>query len=144
MTLSSETLLMIGTGIIVLLLLLIFYRNKILAFDTPTTLKVMGIHQARIFVVYTLDILQCVVALPHVPLDIWFTFLAIQIIYTRIPFLPGQDLVLLGIYASVSELYDVPRAEIMAVYIAIAALARLMNLVLYSSFSIKKIAGDKE
>jgi len=145
-TISTTAIVGIIVFILAILFLALFYRKKVIAFDTPTTVKIFSIHQVRLILVYALDLLQYVVALPLVPLDIWFTFVAIQIIYSRIPFLPSQDILLLGIYAKVSEMYDVSQAEIMAVFLMIYALTRLLNLVLYAWFSLgNRVSGiEKE
>jgi hypothetical protein len=78
------------------------------------------------------------VVLPLVPLDVWFTFLAIEIVVTRIPFLPSQEILLLGIHAKVTELYGVSQVEIMGVFVMITALKKLLNLIFYATFSFNK------
>lgn len=136
-TMSTTTLSVI-VGLVVLVLgLAFYYRKKVIAFDTPTTLKIFSIHQVRLIFVYGVEVLYCIAALPSIPVNIWFTFLAIRIIFTRIPFLPSQDILLLGVYATVTELYDIPQAEIIAVYLMITALVRLLNLLFYGVFSLK-------
>ena len=144
LTINTGTMIGIGVFAIVVIGAGLFFRKRIISFDTPTTLKIFGIHQSRILLVYTLDVLQCIVALPLIPYDIWFTFLAIQIIYTRIPFLPSQDILLLGVYAKITEIYDFPQAEIMAVYLMIAALTKLLNLGFYSFFALNKMNLKQE
>ncbi len=136
-TISHTTIITIGVLVLVVLFLAIYFRKRIIAFDTLTAIKIFGIHELRIITVYGLEILMCVAALPEIPVNIWFTFLAIKVISSRIPFLPSQDILLLGIYAKVTELYHIPQAEIMAVYLMITALGKVLNLVLYSIFQIK-------
>ncbi|MCI5071650.1 hypothetical protein MRY82_01740 [bacterium] len=122
-----------------ILLSFIFFRKKIINFDSNTTVKVFFIHMFRLIIVYSLSVLQCVVVLPEIPYSIWFTFLAVKIIFTRIPFLPSQDIVLLGVYANVAKIYAVSQAEIMAIFIMIAALNKLVNFLFYSVFILKKL-----
>lgn len=135
-TISSTSLIIIGLLALLVLFLAFYFRKKIIAFNSSTALKIFAIHELRIIVVYGLEVLMCVAALPLIPINIWFTFLAIKVISSRVPFLPSQDILLLGIYAKVAELYQVPQAEIMAVYLMITALGKLLNIALYAIFQL--------
>ncbi len=134
-TISKTALLVITIGVCILIALGLYYRKRLIAFDTATTLKIFAVHELRILTMYGLDILMCIIVLPEVPVSMWFTCLAIKVISSRVPFLPSQDILLLGIYASIAEQYGVLQVEIMAIYVAITALSKLMNIMMYAGFS---------
>jgi len=140
-TVSKLTLIIIVAIVLLLLILGFRYRKKLIAFNRSTTLKIFMIHELRIIAMYGLDILMCYIALPEVPLSMWFTCLAIKVISSRIPFLPSQDILLLGIYADIAKQYGILQAEIMAVFITIAALSKLLNALLYGILSVSGLGA---
>ncbi len=98
---------------------------------------IYAIHVVRMTIRQALEILMWSIALPEVPVETWFTYAAASIIITRIPFLPNTDLVLLGVAVRLSGAVDVPEAQVFALFGAIAAVNRLLNMVLFSTLTLQ-------
>ncbi|MEM6647571.1 MAG: hypothetical protein AAF730_15100 [Bacteroidota bacterium] len=75
------------------------------------------------------------VALPEVELSVWFTYAAVGLILSRIPFLPNQDLIFLGLGVELSGLLDVPESGIAAVLLTTSVLDKVLNATLFGIFS---------
>lgn len=121
-----------GAGIVVLILIsLVFFRNYIITMPMETAGKIFGIHLARLFFVYSVEIIQWMIVMPEVPLYIWFTYMGIKIISTRIPFLPSRDLLFIGASLEISKFLDVSGAGIAGILLASNVLTKLVNLGLY-------------
>src|SRR5690625_7706642 len=71
---------------------------------------VLGIYAVRLILGQVLQIGQWSVAMPSVALSTWFTFAAVSLIVSRIPFIPSQDLVFLGASVELSTMMDIPTA----------------------------------
>ncbi|MDX1638076.1 MAG: hypothetical protein R3281_08915, partial [Balneolaceae bacterium] len=87
---------------------------------------------------------------PEIPLYIWFTYMSIKIISTRIPFIPSRDLLFIGASLELSKLLNVSDAGIAGILLAGNVLSKLMNLGLYLFLSFqgklvrKKPAEEEE
>ncbi len=122
---------------IIVIFLGIYFRKYIISMNRRMALKVFGIHILRIVFVYTFEVLQWVVVMPFVPLHIWLVFLSARIIASRLPFIPSQDLVFVGLSLEMAKYMDVSSAGIAGIMIAINFLTKSMNLILYTYFSRK-------
>lgn len=132
---SRVTVILIIFIAILAISLLFIFRRHIIFMDMNTALKIFGIHQARLLFVYTLEIVQWMVVLPEVPLYIWFTFISVRIIASRIPFLPNQDMVFVAASLEVSKYLAVSEAAIAGIMLTSNVLTKVMNIVLFSIFS---------
>jgi hypothetical protein len=126
---GSFTVVLIVFIVLLIIGLLIYFRNYVISLDAETVLKIFGIHQARILLVYTLEIVQWMVVLPTVPLYVWFTFLSIRIIASRLPV--SQDLLFVSISIEISQYVDVSNSSIAGIMLASTVLSKVMNLFLY-------------
>ena len=70
-------------------------------------------------------------ALPAADYSAWFLFIALQLVISRIPFLPNQDLVFLGAALSLATIVGVPEAAIAGMLVAEAGLSQLLNFSLF-------------
>ncbi len=125
---------------------LLFFRKNVFSIDTPTLLKVIGIHEMRLLIVYGLEILQWMIILPLIPLKIWGILLIIKILTSRVPMLPNNDLVFASLGIEVSKLLNISTAGIAGVLLTNSALKKLTNFSLYLIFymnnKIDKTADD--
>lgn len=137
---SQKAMLIGGSILLVILGLLFFFRKKILSVDKATAWKIFLIHELRIFWVYSLEILQWIIVLPAVPIYVWFTFLSVRIISSRIPFLPNRDLLFISASIEVAKYVDVSSAAIGGILLTINILNKVLNLFFFTLFSIKKQA----
>ncbi len=137
--------LLIGGGFMSVLLILFFsFRNKILSVDKKTAWLMFGIHELRICWVYTLEILQWIIVLPAVPILIWFTFLSVKIISSRIPLLPNRDLIFISASLEVSKFVEIGEAEIAGILLTSTVLTKVMNLIFFSLFSFNNKGVENE
>ncbi|MEM6965158.1 MAG: hypothetical protein AAF573_10345 [Bacteroidota bacterium] len=125
---------------------LLFFRNNVFSVDTPTLLKVIGIHELRILVIYGLEILQWAIILPLIPLQIWFLLMVIKIVTSRVPMLPNRDLIFASLGIEVSKLLNLSTAGIAGILLTNSALIKLTNFSLYTIFyvddAVKKSADN--
>jgi len=128
----KEVHLYIIAGILLLIVIgLLMFRNNVFSIDTRTLLKVTGIHEARILIIYSLEILQWAIILPLIPLQIWITLMIIKIVTSRIPMLPNRDLIFASLGIEMSKLLDISTAGIAGILLTNSALIKLTNFSLY-------------
>jgi hypothetical protein len=116
---------------IILLPVVIRFRQHLVSLPVKTALLVILVHVIRIVLIQGLTALQWSVALPLVPFSVWLLFLTAQMVLTRIPFLPNQDLALLTLGLSMTGFVNAPSAAVAAMFVAAGALTQLAHLVVY-------------
>lgn len=123
----------------VTLLLLTAYRFRSYLFSMPLkpAAKVFSIHFIRMLLVYCAQIFQWHLVLPDISLEVWFTFLSINIVISRIPFIPNHELVATGTNIEVAKLLQAPVAGVAGVFLVHNVLDKLLNLVFYLYFSMR-------
>jgi hypothetical protein len=109
--------------------ILILFRRHLLGIAPGKTILIGGLHLGRLTVVACLRVLQWASVLPGVPLESWVGLLALEVIVTRLPFLPGRDLIFAGAIVDLAPAFGVPATPMLAMLVAHGALERLMNLV---------------
>jgi len=133
---SKKILIIGGLTLLVILFFLIKSGNKFLSVDKKTAWKIFLIHELRIFWVYTLEILTWIVVLPAIPIFVWFSFLSVRIITSRIPFLPNRDLLFISLSIEVATYVAVPAAAMGGILLTVNILNKVMNLIFFTLFSI--------
>lgn len=125
-------------GFIFLLIVLAAYRFRKYLFSMALGLasKVFLIHSVRMILVFAAQILQWHIVLPEVGLDIWFTFLSINIIISRIPFIPSHELVATGTNIEIAKILKAPVAGVAGLFLVHNVLDKLLNLAFYTWFSL--------
>lgn len=121
----------IAVVVIIVVVGLVYFRNHIISMPFELAVRISAIHLLRLVFVYSIEIIQWMIVLPEVPLYIWFTYMSIKIISTRIPFLPSRDLLFIGFSLEASEFLEVSSAGIAGILLASNVLSKLMNLGLY-------------
>ena len=134
---STATVLVAG-GIVFLILAIVALRLRKCLFSMPARSagKIFAIHVQRLVVGQVLQIAMWAIAMPEVSLEVWFTYAALSIIVTRIPFVPNADLIFMGIAVSMSGVLGVSEAGLFALLAAIAVVNRVANLVSFSGLSL--------
>lgn len=107
-----------------------FFRlpGRVLAF-------VFAVHMVRLVVVSLLQVVQWMVVLPDISIRVWFTFLAVQIVTSRIPLLPSRDLIFIGASVELSRILDVSSAGIAGMMLVSSVLDKVLNFSLFSILS---------
>jgi len=124
-------------AVVALLGMLVYFRKYVISMNFETASKISAIHLARLIFVYSVEIIQWMIVMPEVPLYIWFTYMAVKIISTRIPFIPSRDLLFIGASLEISKFLNVSDAGIAGILLASNVLSKLMNLGLYLFLAVK-------
>lgn len=129
-----------GTAVIALLLVITAFKTRRYFFSMPPKIAgtIFGIHAFRMVLVNVVQVLQWYVVLPDVSLEVWFTFLSVQLLISRIPFLPSRDLFYIGASLEVSRFVAITPAGIAGLLVAQNVLDKLLNLVLFGLISFRE------
>lgn len=128
--------------LIILILLTIRFRHLVISMPLKTAGMIFAIHFTRLLLGQTLQVLQWYIALPTIPFYVWFTFVSFQVVMSRIPFLPNNDLIFLGASIKMTQMMHVPLAGVAAIMVANSVLGKVANILIFSgmSFFNKKMA----
>lgn len=116
------------------------FRRSILKLPGNTILALFGLHFFRLVIVQGLQVTQWEVVAPQIDINIWFTFLAVQIIGNSIPLIPSRDLVSVAAAIEVARAVQVPQALIAGLMGVHSLLDKSLNLILFAAVSV----WDKE
>ena len=125
-----------GIVVAALLALVMRFRDRILAVPPQVARPVLAIHIGRNILLLALQTVQWAVVFPQVPLSTWLMFLTAQLVLTRLPFLPNQDLLMVGLGLSIMVYIDAPEAAVAGMFLASGALFQIANVVMYALTSI--------
>ncbi|HKJ47217.1 MAG TPA: hypothetical protein VJ991_15395 [Balneolales bacterium] len=123
---------------LIVIIILIRFRHYIISMPFKTAGTIFSIHVFRLLLGQSLQIIQWHLILPNIPLYVWFTFVAVQIMMSRIPFLPNRDLIFFGASLKLTQMMHVPTAAIAAIMLANSVFGKIMNVVLFSLTSFFK------
>lgn len=117
----------IGLGVVVLGLIAYRFRSYILSVSLRDAANIAGIYTGRLILTNTIQILQYKIAEPAVPWTVWFTLMAVQIMSTRIPFLPSRDVLYVSVALEMSVVLNVPQTQLVGVLTANLMLTKLIG-----------------
>ena len=109
----------------------IVFRNKIIHLPDGMMPRLILIHGARMVLIIVLHATLYMSALPGAPLMSWLMFVALQLVLSRIPFVPNQDLLFLTAALHLAPIVDQPEAAIAGMLVAEAGLSQLVNFGLF-------------
>ncbi len=107
------------------------FRSSILTTNRADSVRIFSLHASRIILINALQILQWKVARPDIALPVWFTFSAVQIIASRIPFLPSTDVLFVNVALEMSASVTLPKEAIAGILAANLILSRILNVISY-------------
>ncbi len=126
-----------GTVVLLVLTALgIRWRKYLFSMTLKTTLLVLGVQCLRLIVGQGVQIAQWAVAMPEVPLRVWFTYAAVSIIVSRIPIIPNRDLIFLGAGVSLAGLVQISSAGVAGMLVMITVLGKVLNVVFFAGLSL--------
>lgn len=111
------------------------FRKYLFSMSWEISSKVFLIHSCRMVILYAAQILQWYIVLPDVSIEIWFTFLSVNIVISRIPFLPSQELVATGTNIELAKVVNAPVAAVTGLFLVHDVLGKILNLVFYLYYS---------
>jgi hypothetical protein len=144
LNLSSKTMGGVVAVLLLIVLVLILFRKNLFWIKSSTLWKVVCIHDVRILCTSSLELLHWSIVMRIIQVDFWFTFLAVNIITSRLPFLPSQDLIFAGLGIELSRMLNVSSAGIAGLLLTNSALLKVTNLALYSFFHLKEEGKQSE
>lgn len=115
---------------------LVAMRRRVLSLPGPDLRAITGLHAGRLAINYVLQIAQWAVIIPEAPLYVWVLFIGAELLITRIPLLPKQDLVVLSVGVSLLSVLDVPEARMVAMLLANAILTQIAHFVVFVGASV--------
>lgn len=131
----------VGAGLVVLLIpVAIRFRRYLFAMPRRMALQIFAIQCGRLLAGQALRIGQWSVAMPDIPIQVWFSLSAASLILSRLPVVPSQDLLFVGIGVEMSTLLGVSEAGMFSMLAASSAVDKLLNLSLFSFFSVRGTA----
>ncbi len=134
---SRATVLLVGAGaFLVLAMVVLRFRRYFFSMPVRKAVPIFAIHVVRLIVRQGLEIYMWAMAMPQVPIETWFTYAAVSIIITRIPFLPSTDLVVMSVVVGLSDVVSVSEAHVFALFGAIAIVNRILNLLLFTGLAL--------
>jgi positive regulator of sigma E activity len=131
---------LIFIGLILALGLIYRFRKAILALNRYDSMKIFSLHAGRIIFINVIQILQWHVARPDIAIPVWFTFSAVQILASRIPFLPSTDALFVNVALEMSGVVSVPKEALVGILTANLILKRILNVV---SYLVSKYVGTE-
>lgn len=144
---SPDTGSYVGATVLVgalMVLLVIGLNRRIMSVPFGMAARITGIHAVRVLLVLLLQTAQWAVVFPHVPFLTWLLFLTAQMVLTRLPFLPNQDLMLVGLGLGMTHYIDAPEAAVAGMFLVSGAMFQAANLTAFLLTSIGTYAPRPE
>ncbi|MEM8772120.1 MAG: hypothetical protein AAGD92_10770 [Pseudomonadota bacterium] len=116
-----------------LAVLVIIFRRKLISASPDTWNVLLGVHGVRQALIIGLHAAMYAAALPGAPLEAWMIFIAMQLVLSRIPFLPNQDVVYLTAALTLAPIVGAPEAVVAGMLVAEAGLSQLLNAILFAA-----------
>lgn len=110
-------------------------RKRIISLPGGVLRAVLRIHLVRVAIVLPLQVLQWKAALPEAPLAGWLLILTVQMLVSRVPFLPNRELAGVGAGLSISGTLAIPAAETAAMLVASGAMMQALNFAAFLATS---------
>ncbi|WP_069132420.1 hypothetical protein [Rhodohalobacter halophilus] len=130
--------------VIILIAVITRFRKYLFSMPAGTSAKIFSIHATRMILLYAAQILQWHLVLPDISLEIWFTFLSVNIIISRIPIIPSQDLVATGTNIEIAKILQVPVAPVTGIFLVHDVLGKVLNFILYLFLTVTGKRGKSE
>jgi len=111
--------------------LVMIFRDKLMALPKGVMPRLIGVHGGRQALIILLHAAMYASALPGAPIMAWMTFIAMQLVLSRVPFLPNQDIVYLGAALSLAPIVGAPEAMVAGMLVAEAGLSQIFNIAMF-------------
>lgn len=127
--------------VVIIVVLFIRFRHYVISMPLKTAYKIFSIQMFRLFLIQVFNLLMYYIVLPDTPLYIWFTYIAVEIILSRIPFLPNRDLIFTGMSITMAEGLMVSKSAIAGLMVARAVLGKISTV---ASFGISHLMKQSD
>ncbi len=123
---------------LVLIIVLYRFRKYVIHMKWSTAFSIFGIQMLRLLVVQVLNLMMFYVVMPETPMYVWFTYLSIEIILSRIPFLPNKDFIFVSLSISLAGDLNVSESAIAGLMLTRSVLGKILNFIFFAIFSFFK------
>lgn len=110
----------------------IVFRRKLIGLPDGAMRTIVALNAGRIAFSFILQAMLYAVALPGAPVAAWTTFIALQLVVSRMPFLPNKDIVFLTAALSILPDAGAPQPAIAGMLLAEAGLSQIFNVGLFA------------
>jgi hypothetical protein len=110
--------------------------KKIFSLSLSVSLKIIFIHFFRLLILGILQIYQWHIVLPEMSIDIWITYITLQVLTTKIPLIPNRDLIFLALGIQLATMFHISEAAITALLVINSILDKLLSALFFLSFSV--------
>lgn len=107
------------------------FRTKLLHVGDRLIARILAVHFVRQIVVISCTTGMYAAAIPTAPWSNWLLFVALQLVVSRVPFLPNQELVYLTAALSLATVIAAPDGAVAAMLLTEAALTQALNVALF-------------
>jgi hypothetical protein len=94
-----------------------------------------ALYFGRLVIMNALQMLQWSLVIPGVSWQTWTVFLAAQVVISRIPLLPGNDLIFMTTSMELAGALGIPVDALLAMFVVTSAADRALNLVMFGLVS---------
>lgn len=109
----------------------ITFRRKLIKLPRGVMPKLIGVHGGRAFLVMALQAGMYAAAIPGAPFAAWLIFISLQLVLSRIPFTPNQDIVYLTAALHLAPIVGAPESTIAGMLVAEAGLSQALNMLFF-------------
>lgn len=148
---NKLTYLWIFLGVAVVIFIAYKFRSYIISMSFNEAAKISAVYTGRLIFTNLVLISQYKIAEPTVPWAVWFSLMAVQIMSTRIPFLPSRDVLYVNVAIEMSVMLNVPETQLVGVLTAnlilkkcVSALSFLATSLTQSQMPVNPQAIDPE
>lgn len=122
----------IGGFIILLIIPLVLrFRKYIFTMPLSRALIIYSMHFTRLLIGQVLQIFLWAIAMPSISLETWFTYAAVSVLVSRIPFPSNKNLLFLGVGVELATRLQIPEAAMFGLLGTIVALDKLLNFAFF-------------
>lgn len=135
------------TGLLLVVgVLVLNFRLKLSTLTRGQIGRILGLHIVRSLIANVLLLAAWVAALPEIPILTWLTILTAQMLANRFPFLPNQQLVLLGLGVGLASTLHVPSGQLAALYLAYGAVTMGLHGLVYLGTQMlgRRVTGEEK
>lgn len=125
-------------GVILFILVAVLSRKmRIYTLGLSDTIYLSNLHLSRMIISSGLQILQWYLAISNVSFYELFIFLAVQLVISRIPMLPGKDLFFISGSLALSNYIHIPTEQLAAIMILNHVIDKVLSIVSLIAISIQ-------
>jgi hypothetical protein len=126
----------VALGVVaVVLVAAVAFRGRLFTLPARILAGAFALYFGRLVIMNALQMLQWSLVIPGVSWQTWTVFLAAQVVISRIPLLPGNDLIFMTTSMELAGALGIPVDALLAMFVVTSAADRALNLVMFGLVS---------